>query len=400
MRNIVVLHIIDDLNVGGAQELVVLLARRMPPGTRAVVCSLQTGQGVKRRLEEAGAEVRVLGRPRPSIVSPIKFMAYFLLSLRDILRLCRRLSPTAIHCHLSDSVLLGVLAAAIARVPKVGITKHTPFMLPKRHKLDPRNILRMAILRVIYRKAGKVMAVSRQTENALRERLSFQPGALELAPNGVAIGPAGGRPRPAGLRESLGLTDTDVVALNVGRLVPVKGQLCLVDAMGRIKDRQPGLKLLIAGDGEMRPRLEERIRELGLLGRVMLLGARDDVADLLAASDMAVISSFSEGTSLALMEAMATSKPILATAIPGNMDVLTHGVNALLVPPKDPDALAAGLEALATDPVLARGLAGAAWRKADESFNIERVAGRYQEFWGLCGENGETPDSVHGAGVA
>lgn len=383
MRNKVVLHVIDDLNVGGAQELVVLLARHMPPGTRAVVCSLQTGIGVKRRLEEAGAEVHILGRTRPSIVNLIRFAAYFLLNLRDITRLCRDIEPVAIQCHLADSVVLGMCAAAIAGVPRVGITKHTPFILPERYSRDPRNVLRLAMVRAVYRRAGKVMAVSRQTERALRHCCAFLPGALEFAPNGVAIGPPGGRPRPAGLRERLGLGDTDVVALNVGRLVPVKGQLCLVEAMARLKDRRPELKLLIAGEGEMRPSLESRIVELGLTGRVKLLGARDDVPDLLAASDMVAISSYSEGTSLALMEAMAWSKPIVATAIEGNLDVLVHQENALLVPPRDPDALAVSLDALAADPDLARGLAQAAWRKADESFNIERVAGRYREWWGL-----------------
>lgn len=383
MRNKAILHVIDDLSVGGAQELIVLLTRHMPPEARVVVCSLQTGVGVKRRLEDAGAEVRILGRARPSIINPFRFAAYFLLNLRDILRLCREFSPVAVHCHLSDSVVLGMCAASISGIKRVGITKHTPHILPERSSLDPRNLFRRAMMRAVYRKAGKVMAVSRQTERALRQCCAFRPGALEFAPNGVAIGPPGGRPRPDGIRERLGLSGTDVVALNVGRLVPVKGQLCLVEAMARLRDRRPELKLLIAGDGELRPRLEDRIGELGLCSQVKLLGARDDVPDLLAASDMVAISSFSEGTSLALMEAMALSKPIVATAIEGNMDVLVHEENALLVPPDDPDALALSLDALAADPCLARRLAEAAWRKADESFNIERVAGRYREFWGL-----------------
>jgi len=381
LRPVTILHVIDALDVGGAQELLILLARHAAPEYRSVVCSLQQGQGVRSRLEAAGAEVYVLGRPRPSITNPHRFLAYMLQGLRDIVRLCARVHPDVIHCHLSDAVLLGGMASFFTGIPKVIITKHTPLMFPDRGRLSPRNLLRKAVLRFFFRHARTVVAVSRQTERALRQAFALSPDRVRYIPNGVEIRASKEGPEVHALRLRLGLARDDIAVLNVGRLVPVKGQIYLIEAIALLSDRSPNMKLFIAGDGESREGLTKCIDELGLADRVHLLGDRQDVADLLTAADIVAFSSLSEGTSLAVMEAMAAGKPIAATAIRGNMDVLTHRENALLVPAGDPRSMADALSLLATDRRLADQLGAAARNKARAECDIKQVVKAYAAIW-------------------
>jgi glycosyltransferase involved in cell wall biosynthesis len=375
-----VLFVIDSLDVGGAQELLVLLARYAAPRYRVVVCALQTGRGVVDRLEAAGAEVRVLGRARPSIARPCRFLAYFLGGLGDILRLCAGLRPHVIHCHLSDAVFLGVAASLFAGGSRVIITKHTPVLFPERRPFDPRNVLRKAVLWLTYRRAAAIAAVSEQTRRALLATFGLSPGRVVTIINGVPI-PPDGAPRPLALRAGLGLAPDDVAVVNVGRLVPVKGQIHLVRAMAGLAGRHPRLKLFIAGEGPCREELTRAIEEHSLAGRVRLLGDRSDVAALWAAADMAVVSSLSEGTSLALIEAMAAGRPIVATAVGGNLDLLADGQSALLVPSGDAGALGAAIGRLADDPALGERLGRTARDQAKAHYGVDRVVAAYAALW-------------------
>lgn len=376
----IVLCVIDTLDVGGAQELLVLLARYAAPRFRLVVCCLQSGRGIADRLEAAGAEVHVWGRTRASIVRPVRFLSYFLGGLGDILRLCATVRPAVIHCHLADGMLLGVLASFFAGAPRVVITKHSPVLLPQRRWYDPRKFLRWAVLWLFYRRADAIAAVSEQVRQSLLARFGLPPGRVVTIVNGVPIPPED-TPRPEGLRASLGLGPEDVAVLNVGRLVPVKGQIHLVAAMARLAGDRPRLKLFIAGEGPCREALTRAVAAASLTDRIRLLGDRSDVAALYAATDVAVVASLSEGTSLALIEAMAAGKPIVATAVGGNPDLLVHGQSALLVPPGDPAALAGALARLVDDPALGRRLGRAARDKARADFPIERVAAAYAALW-------------------
>lgn len=374
------LFLIDALNIGGAQELLVLLTRHAAPRFRVVVCSLQEDRTIVARLEAAGAEVHVLGRSRPSLTQPGRFLTYVFGGLRDILRLCARNRPSVIHCHLADAVLLGTLASFLYSRVRVVITKHTPVVLPERSRLDPRQAMRWAGLWIAYHRAAAVAAVSAQTRERLIRCFHLSPKRVVTIANGVPIPPLG-TARPDGPRAALGLSPETLAILNVGRLVPVKGQLDLIEAMAALAGSHPHLRLLIAGEGPCRQELTARIAALGLGDRVRLLGNRHDIQELWALADLAVVSSLSEGTSLALIEAMAAGKPIVATAVGGNLDLLADGQNALLVPAGDAPALAAALARLCDTPTLAARLGAAARAKAQAEFSIDQVVAAYTALW-------------------
>ncbi|MBF0482921.1 MAG: glycosyltransferase [Desulfovibrionaceae bacterium] len=407
------LHVIDALNVGGAQELLALLAKYRPPGRNMAVCVLQPDLEMAGRIEANGVPVFALNRPRPSVASPLRFLAYALGSLRDIARLKKKLGADVIHGHLSDAEFLSILAGRISRARKTTITFHTPLLLPERENpCQPdslvnrrinrvrdrrsdrhgdrrrmllrnrlRDRLRLWVMRLLYRQADAVVAVSAETLIALRDAIGINPARLVHIPNGVDCDLLASRRPPESLRRELGLEPGDAVLLNVGRLTAQKGQIHLVKALAALAPDHPGLKLLIAGDGPDREELACAIARLGLGCRAFLLGSRDDIADLLALADVVVVSSLWEGTSLSMMESMAAGKTMAVTDVAGNRELLEDGVSALMFPPGDPEAMAAALGRLLTGRALADRLAAAAQAKARESFDIRRVAAAYEDLW-------------------
>jgi glycosyltransferase involved in cell wall biosynthesis len=137
----------------------------------------------------------------------------------------------------------------------------------------------------------------------------------------------------------------------------------------------------VVGDGVLRAELEARTRALGLSGNVVFTGARDDIAEMLAMLDLVVVPSLTEGMSNALLEAMAMARPVVATAMGGNVDVIEDGATGVLVPPRDPEALAEALLRLLGDPDRARRLGAAARERARAEHSLEGMVARYQDLY-------------------
>ena len=142
------------------------------------------------------------------------------------------------------------------------------------------------------------------------------------------------------LRKSLGIARAGPVLLNVGRLIPVKGQRYLIQAMPKVLIQYPRAHLLIAGEGELRESLAALCRVEGVEDHVTFLGRRNDVKDLLMMSDIFVFPSLSEGCPNALLEALAVGKPCVAAHIGPTAEVVQDGLTGILVPTQSPDALA------------------------------------------------------------
>jgi glycosyltransferase involved in cell wall biosynthesis len=168
----------------------------------------------------------------------------------------------------------------------------------------------------------------------------------------------------------------------VGRLSQQKAQNYLVEATALLKDKYPKIKLLLVGEGGLRPILEKRIQDLSLATHVLLLGQRDDIADLLHIFDIYAMSSRWEGVGRALTEAMHCSLPMVATAVNGVRELIIHEETGLCVPPHDPPALAAAIDRLAGDPQLAGRLGSNAQRKARDLMDGEHMIVAIEELYG------------------
>ncbi|WP_142861227.1 glycosyltransferase [Salinigranum halophilum] len=186
---------------------------------------------------------------------------------------------------------------------------------------------------------------------------------------------------PAPLREELSIpADAPLVGM-VSRLVPKKGQVDLVDAWPRVRESHPDAHLVLVGDGAERGALAARAASLGVADSVHFTGNRDDVPQVLAALDVFVFTSYSEGLSGALLEAMAAGKPIVATGIVENRELVTDGETATLVPTHAPDAVARAVVALLADPGRAAALGRAAQAEAVERFSLERMVENFEAFY-------------------
>jgi glycosyltransferase involved in cell wall biosynthesis len=236
---------------------------------------------------------------------------------------------------------------------------------------------RLGWLLPLFRRLQRVVAISTETEAELVAH-GFSADRIARIPNGVdpiRFAPAS----DAAIRAETGVGEESVLFL--GRLDAQKGLDVLLRAWDHVVVRRPAARLLLAGAGPARDALEAYTRKVGLGKSVHFLGARPDPEALLQASEIFVLPSRSEGMSNALLEAMATGLPCVASRIGGNTDLIEHGVSGLLTPPGDVVTLAEALCALLEDPALRERLGKAARAFILERYAMDRVIRQYTELY-------------------
>jgi glycosyltransferase involved in cell wall biosynthesis len=348
-RRLRVLQVIDSLAVGGAEQLLVTLARHIDRDRYHVrVCSmasLDPASPILRDLREEGVPVDTLGgvlwrEPRHAV---------------RLAALVRRHKIDVLHAHLSTSTVVGALAGAVAHRPVVA-TLHNVRDVYTRH-----GRLKAAIQgQVLRRGVRTVIACAPEVRAMATDELGLPPRKVVDVPNGIDTD-AFARADPALVAERraelLGGAAGPLV-MAVGNLLPSKGHVHLIEAARLLATCFPGLRVAIVGrPEEAEPMVRAAIAENGLEGRVTLLGQRRDVAALLAAADLFTLPSLWEGLPLALLEAMAAGRPVVATAVGGVPYVLKDGETGRLVAPGDVPGLAAAMGDLLDDPAEARRLA-------------------------------------------
>jgi glycosyltransferase involved in cell wall biosynthesis len=169
--------------------------------------------------------------------------------------------------------------------------------------------------------------------------------------------------------------------LNVGRLTSQKGQAELIRAMALVSKRMPSTRLLIAGEGDQRSKLESLIRDLNLRERVSLPGTRRDIPGLLAMANVFAFSSTLEGHPGALVEAMFAACPIVVTDIPVHRETITSGETGLLVPPNNPEAMAQAIIWMLEHPTQAKEMGQQARVVALQRFHIDQIAAQYEALY-------------------
>jgi glycosyltransferase involved in cell wall biosynthesis len=167
----------------------------------------------------------------------------------------------------------------------------------------------------------------------------------------------------------------------IARLAAVKDIATLVRAMAIVHQHNPSLLLSIIGDGPERGYLESLVNELGLSSVVTFHGFRRDIPEVLREIDIFTLSSLSEGTSITLLEAMASGKPVVVTNVGGNPSVVEQGVNGILVPAGEPDLLAQALLKLASDSKLRQSMATANINRVTECYSIQAMARHYEALY-------------------
>jgi glycosyltransferase involved in cell wall biosynthesis len=181
----------------------------------------------------------------------------------------------------------------------------------------------------------------------------------------------------------------------VGTLKPQKGHRFAIEAARSVVPRFPQLHLLFVGDGAERAGLQALAAESGVGEHIHFLGSRDDVPELLASCDSFVLPSLWEGLPMALIEAMASGLPVIATEVSGTRQVMLHGETGLLVPPGDAAALAGAMGALLSEPATAQAMGAAARRRVETAFSAQRQAEDHVAlYWQAVGQLAHVPGAA------
>ena len=352
-----VLHVCDKFGVAGSSihgvsRLFSWWFPRYGPRFAPSLVGLKHPEPATRWLGEQGIPVHTLGRGRfdPRI-------------LGDLVRVGRERGARILHVHGYAAADFGRLAAR-----RLGAA-----LVLHEHFADPRLPAYQGVAdRLLAPLTDRAIAVSASTRDFLvkerhvpahRVRLIWNGAPLdEFAPVAADVGRAA--------RRSLGIAEDAMVVGTIGRLSEQKGHRYLVEAAPALLAARPRAHLLIVGDGDRMDELKTQAAALGVASRLTFAGHRDDVRALLGAIDVFCISSTYEGTPLALFEAMAAGKAIVSTAVDGCREVLEDGVTGLLVPPRDPPALAAAIGRVMDEQSLRRSL-GENARTASSRYDIK-----------------------------
>ncbi len=387
-----VLHVITDTNIGGAGRYLLYLLPQ--PAFRGLDIGVACPDGeLAGRLDAAGIRrLNISGRDISH--SPRLTM--------ELAALIKEEKPDIVHTHGS---LSGRMAARLRRVPVV-YTKHGQVRIPnERGMLPPRpgpfaRFLNRIATRVL---ADRVIAVSEGVRRELEES-GVSPAMITAILNGIDISPYKRRARRPSTRSSArssaraltqpptepstqsadGQDGTDRRSFLIGtlaRLSPPKGIDTMIEAAKIVIASYPSVRFVIAGTGPLETDLSRKVRDLRLEPYVRMPGFVDDVPGFLAGLDLYVLPSDTEGTPLALIEAMAAGLPVVATRVGGVPEVVIDGVTGLLVPPRQPKALAQAIVRLLVDPDLAKSMGASGRERAETVFDAKVTAEKTVEVY-------------------
>ena len=348
-----VLHVIEAMDRGGGESLVVEHARHAGPGVEVLVCALNRGGPALDAARAAGARTFVLqGHGR-------------LARIGRLAGLLREEGVTVVNGHNPTGGLAAALAARLAGVRAVLRTEHSLHYAGRHSAAWP------VLERVATALTTSVVCVCETVRESHATRFPRAARRFVTVLNGISAAPA--LPSRAEARAALGLGPQERVALTVGSLTPQKAQHVLLEAFARVVAEVPGSRLLIAGEGPLHSALQARRDALGLAESVWFLGAREDVADLLLAADVFTLSSRREGLPVTLLEAMRAGRAVVVTRAGGCAEAVTEGVSGALVPVDAAASLGAALGALLADPGRCARMGEAGRERWAREFTAERM---------------------------
>ena len=369
-----VMHVVYSFDVGGLENGVVNLINRMPADRfrHAVVALTACADDFCKRVQRDDVQFLSLHKPP----------GHGIKLYPRLYRLFRTHRPAVVHTR-NLAALEAIVPAWAAGVPVRVHGEHGWDVSDPHGTRRKFQVLRRAYSPFVQR----YVALSGQIERYLVDRVGIPAQRVERICNGVDTerfqsGAAAGRAPLAGSP----FNDTDVIVVgSVGRLQAVKDQLNLVRALAVARERGGAtgakLRLAIAGDGPLRPAVEEEIRRHRLSDAVWLAGERRDVPEVMRGFDVFALPSKAEGISNTILEAMSSGLPVVATAVGGNAELVSESKTGALVPAEDPAAMADALLCYASDAALRHRHGQAGRLKVEQSFSLAGMVARYTDLY-------------------
>jgi glycosyltransferase involved in cell wall biosynthesis len=356
-----ILHLIDSLAVGGAERFLLNLLGQLDRSQFELhVCCLNVVRGNKLQpaFQQLDLALTVLGSRH----------LYDLRSAWAVARYIRRHRIDIVHTHMLGPDVIGRLVGVLLQRPVFSTMQNEPRDYDRK-RFDACWLERLSARRL----PVHLIAVSERIRTMFLAEWQIPPARITTICNGVPMHellaiPALPPERPPGCGP---------VITTIGRLSRQKAQHYVLMAAQRVVQRYPSARFLIVGEGKLEDTLKQQARELGIAHAVRFTGVRDDIPAILAQSDLFVLSSLWEGLPLSAVEAMAAARPVVLTDVGGHRELVQHGVQGLIVPPGDADALADALLCLLDDEPRRVAMGRAARQRVAHDFNIQTVAARY-----------------------
>jgi len=356
-------HVVENLNRGGLERMVLDLVRvQQSDGHKCQILCLFEPGALASELDGTGIPVHALRKRRGLDACAVA-------SLR---RHIKAHATEVMHTHNAVAHYLAVLATLGLPFRSIINTRHGMGALRRATRREV--LYKLALMRT-----RAVVAVCEAARLDAVRREIVSPTKAVVVPNGIRI--EAYVPASCAMREQLSqmlqLPPRTRIIGSVGRLNRLKDQITLIHAFREVCIQRSDTALVLIGDGELHDELQQQANDAGLAGHVHFLGDRSDVPELLQGLDLFVLSSISEGYSMALLEACAAALPIIATDVGGNREIVRDGESGLLVPAQNPNALATALVALLDAPARAAGFGRAGRTWVERHGSMQAMAARY-----------------------
>lgn len=373
-------YVVNSLNPGGTEKLVVEMALAFSADYRVGVFCLDEPGHWADSLRQRGITVTCLWRqPGLDLRMPLLLAKAF-----------RRMDARIVHAHQCTPWFYSVLARLLYPAPRVVLQEHGRFF-PETD--DP---VRKLVNRLLISKLTHCfVAVSADVKQRLVRYEGLAPGKIRVIYNGIgSISPVSAEHREQ-LRLDFGWGRDAFVVGTVGRFDPIKNLPMLVQAIGEAHAANPHVRGLLVGDGSEMVRIRDLVRDFGLADVIRLTGFRDDATAIAQCMDLFVLSSLSEGISMALLEAIQLGVPVAVTAVGGNTEVILAGSTGWTVPSGATDLLAAVILQASADPGECRRFARAGCRRVAEVFARDAMIEHYRTIYGsLLSPSGKSLDAA------
>lgn len=367
MKKGVVLHLIESWGPGGAETIVLELCRKLSEKSFYPIVGLLNDGWLNQELLKHGIETVIIKNRYP----------YDPFCLLQLIKIIRMRNVDIIHSHEFMMNVYGAIASILTNKPIITTIHGKNYYWEKWRR------------RLAYRFMGnfatRVIAVSEDLKNFVAERTGISRNKISVIYNGIDLNKYNVKNSCDVLKIKKELMLNSVVIGSVGNIYPVKGYLYLIQAAGKVIKRIPDITFLIIG--KKTPYFDELkkiVDDLGINDHIKFLGFRSDIPELLALFDIYVSSSLSEGLSLSILQAMAAGKPVIATDVGGNQEIIRHGESGILIPPRNSEMLADSILILLENKTLASKLGLAARKVVEEKFSINCMIDNYIKLYESC----------------
>lgn len=354
--------------MGGAERQIYELAKALDKDKfNITIASLEcVGQAPRHLIEEIGC------RFVDFRVKRIYGLSGFIQGIR-FWRFLRRKRTHILQTYHFSSDIWGAFWAHMAGVPVIiSNRRDMGFWRTRRH---------VAVYKWVNPYAHKIVAVSESIKRLVMAEEGVPEEKIEVISNGIHLPENGSPPIKNLTRNDIGAKEDDLVIMHVANLTPVKGHAHLLQAMARVLPEYPKAKLVLVGEGPLRGQLTELVKRLGLTDHVVFLGKREDARQLLNMADVCVLPSLSEGMSNAILEYMAAGKPVVATHVGGNPELVDDGRTGILVDKENSEQLAEALKSLVNTPRKRVEMGKNGYEKAKKKFTMSAMVSAYTDLF-------------------